>query len=427
MQEVNIDTLVGPTHLYGGLSSGNLASTIHKLKESRPKQAALEGLEKMHLLHTLGVPQLVLPPQPRSDLLFLQSLGFSGTEQQVLEQAYTQDPTLLFQAASSSSMWAANAATITPSCDTTDGKLHITIANLAANTHRSLEPPFSYWIFKQLFQNEALFTLHPPLPSTYELFDEGAANHIRFCADDSFVHLFAWGRSREQPLPTKRFTARQTLQASQAIVRRHTLREHHVVFAETNPRAIDLGVFHNDVIATGHEAFFFVHEDAYVDTKSTCKELQQICPIEIYMVKRRALSIEEAVKSYLFNSQIVTTKQGIAMLCPLEVKKCPKALRIANKLLDGHINSLHFVPLRQSMLNGGGPACLRLRVLMNTLEWRAINQSFVLTPKLYTALRGCIEQHYPDRLSLKDLLDPEVRFRIKLCYEQLFSHLNIIN
>jgi len=62
--ELQLDGLVGPTHHFGGLSVGNLASMRHAGWQSRPRQAALQGLAKMRQVLALGVPQAVLPPSP---------------------------------------------------------------------------------------------------------------------------------------------------------------------------------------------------------------------------------------------------------------------------------------------------------------------------------------------------------------------------
>ena len=403
--EVNIDVLVGTTHLHGGLSYGNLASVQNRLQTSNPKKAALEGLEKMKLLADLGCPQLVLPPQKRPCISFLKQVGFSGSDQKIVEDAYKTAPELLFQCSSSSSMWAANAATVSGSADCADGKVHISIANLAANVHRSLEAPTTFNIFKEVFCDTKHFTVHEPLPSTYSFFDEGAANHIRFWDGAKAAHLFVWGRSNALPLAKlpKIYPARQTLEAQAAIVRRHQLDPNKVVFAQQNPHLIDLGVFHNDVIATGHERLFFLHEDAYVDTKKTLNELQKILDLNVHVVPRAALSIEDAVSSYLFNSQIVSSLGKTIMICPSEVERNPRALAVAERLCGRGVDEIRFITINQSMKNGGGPACLRLRVPVTEEQLQAINPKFFLTPARYDELKQHIQTHYPDHLSLSHL------------------------
>ncbi|MFI5381031.1 MAG: N-succinylarginine dihydrolase, partial [Tepidisphaerales bacterium] len=161
--EVNFDGIVGPTHNYAGLAWGNLASQEHGGSVSNPRAAALEGLAKMKLLADLGLKQAVLPPQERPDLEALRRLGFSGSDGQILERVHTADPILLAACSSASSMWAANAATVSPSADTADQRVHFTPANLVSQLHRSLEAQPTSIILKRIFQDDGCFVHHPPL------------------------------------------------------------------------------------------------------------------------------------------------------------------------------------------------------------------------------------------------------------------------
>ena len=137
--EANADGLIGPTHSYAGLSPGNLASSLNKGEASNPRAAVLQGLDKMKTLADLGLPQFVLPPHERPNIPFLRSLGFTGSDKAVLERAWRDAPSFAAAACSASPMWAANAATVTPSADAADGRVHFTPANLHTNLHRSLE------------------------------------------------------------------------------------------------------------------------------------------------------------------------------------------------------------------------------------------------------------------------------------------------
>ncbi|WP_417895004.1 N-succinylarginine dihydrolase, partial [Bacillus inaquosorum] len=83
------------------------------------------------------------------------------------------------------------------------------------------------------------------------------------------VELFVYGRSAfdvSQPAP-KRYPARQTLEASQAIARLHGLGDESAVFIQQNPDVIDQGVFHNDVIAVGNQNVLFFHQQAFLHTE----------------------------------------------------------------------------------------------------------------------------------------------------------------
>ena len=391
MMEAQVDTIVGPTHYYGGLSYGNVASMESKASKSNPKRAALEGLEKMKLVFELGIPQIVLPPQARPDFDALIALGFQGKEQEILEKAYSLAPDLLLQCSSQSAMWTANAATVSPSSDTKDGKLHLTPANLSSHFHRSIETARTSAVLKQVFPK---FTHHPPLPSAQDFADEGAANHTRFA---NGMHLFVYGKKK-----TNLFPARQTLQASQAIARQHKLDPKKVIFAEQNPKVIDQGVFHNDVIAVGHDNLFFFHEEAYVNA------LPHMGNTTLVTVTKKELSVQDAVKSYLFNSQLVTTPAGSRIIiCPIEVQECTKACKIVENRLP--VDAIYYLPLNQSMKNGGGPACLRLRLPLTDKELATVLLSARFSLPLYEKLKQIINSYYPEAYSPKFLLDTAFR------------------
>ena len=208
--EVNFDGIIGPTHNYAGLSFGNLASQKHGHTTSNPREAALQGLAKMKFLADLGVKQAVLPPQRRPDLGMLRRLGFGGSDADVLWNAWKQEPRLLAAAYSASSMWAANAATITPSMDAADGRLHFTPANLVTNFHRSIESFATGATLKAIFADKTAFVHHDPLPASSFLADEGAANHTRLCSTHGTagIELFVYGRCHPPPAHSRHSSPR---------------------------------------------------------------------------------------------------------------------------------------------------------------------------------------------------------------------------
>ncbi|MDB6081669.1 MAG: succinylarginine dihydrolase [Chlamydiia bacterium] len=420
--EVNIDCLAGPTHHFGGLSYGNIASIKSKSSLSHPKLAALQGLEKMKLLSDLGVPQIVLPPQSRPSYETLRSLGFQGSEQVMLEEAFQKAPHLLLMCSSSSAMWTANAATVTPSLDSSDHKVHITPANLAAHLHRSIEATQTAALFKQIFHDVRYFTHHAPLLATGELFDEGAANHTRFSLDNGpGLHFFVYGTSSQSKNLCQKYPARQTKEAQEAISRLHKI--NHFLFAEQNPKAIDAGVFHNDVIATGYKNIFMLHEDAFVDTAEVLTQLQEMAqkvlgkPLQVIEIKRNDLSLQDAVDSYFFNSQIVESHGKVQLIAPLESKNIQIPAGIFEKTI--------FIPLQESMKNGGGPACLRLRMQLSTEEFQSIHQGVVFTDTLYRDLKKWIETYYPDDFYLEDLLNPQFRKANEEAHSEILHILNL--
>jgi len=233
--EANFDGLVGPTHNYAGLSLGNVASKSNANAISNPKQAALQGLDKMKALADMGMTQGILAPQERPDIDALRRIGFSGTDAQVMQKAYQQASQVFLACCSASSMWTANAATVSPSADTMDKKVHFTPANLTNKFHRSLEPEITGNILKAVFPDDAYFCHHQHLPDNDHFGDEGAANHTRLCHEygEQGVELFVYGKhgfDDAQPKPVN-YPARQTIEASQAIARLHLLAPKHTVFA----------------------------------------------------------------------------------------------------------------------------------------------------------------------------------------------------
>jgi len=435
--EVNFDGLVGPTHNYAGLSDGNVASLNNAKNTSNPKQAALQGLKKMKALHDLGLKQGVFAPQERPDLYTLRRLGFTGNDAQVLEKAYQQSPTLLAACCSASSMWTANAATVSPSSDTNNGKVHFTPANLTNKFHRSLEPITTGNILKATFSSEHHFEHHLHLNDNEHMGDEGAANHTRLCGQygDKGVEIFAFGRyafNKNMPMP-KKFPARQTLEASQAITRLHGLSEDNTVFVQQNPEVIDQGVFHNDVIAVGNQNVLFYHEQAFLNTEAFQAELSQKFTMDkLHLIKVNTVdvSVEDAVNTYLFNTQIVTLENNeMAIIAPMHCYENQRVKAYLDGLLTQNtpIKHVKYFDVNESMKNGGGPACLRLRVALNQDELQAVNQHCMMSDALYARLTTWVEKHYRDQLTFDDLRDPELLVESRTALDELTQLLNLGN
>ncbi|KRW80806.1 N-succinylarginine dihydrolase [Marinobacter sp. P4B1] len=432
--EANFDGLVGPTHNYAGLSWGNVASKSNVNAVSNPKEAALQGLAKMKKLADRGYVQAVLPPHERPHIPTLRALGFAGSDRQVLEQAAQADPAILAAVSSASAMWTANAATVSPSADTADHRVHFTPANLSAKFHRSIEHKVTGRALKAIFTDESYFAHHPALPSVSHFGDEGAANHTRLCAGygDPGVELFVYGQAafnESAPAPVK-YPARQTLEASRAIARLHGLDDRHAVFAQQNPAAIDAGVFHNDVIAVGNGNCLFYHELAFLDEGGVLSDIRaRLAGTELQPVRVSAaeVPIEDAVASYLFNSQLLNTPDGMLLAVPGECREVASVSRYLDSLLqqNGPITAVEVFDVKQSMRNGGGPACLRLRVVLSDEERRAINQGVVLTDALYERLTAWVNAHYRDELSQQDLADPMLLDEVRKALDELTGILGL--
>lgn len=437
--EVNFDGIVGPTHNYSGLSHGNIASMESKQNTSSPRDAALQGLEKMKFLMDLGMVQGVLPPQERPFIPILKALGFQGSEEQMLLQAAKDNPKLLSACCSAASMWTANAATMAPSVDCQDERVHFTPANLSNKFHRAIEHKTTAEVLKAIFHDASCFVHHPALPEGSFFSDEGAANHTRFCKEYGAlgVHLFVYGRHAfsSDTLAPFSFPARQTLEASEAIMRLHRLDPECCVFAQQNPQAIDSGVFHNDVISVGNRNVFLYHELSFTNTEAVLEELQRkvhkACRLDLNLIPipEKKVSLQDLVASYLCNSQIISLPDNTMMLiAPADCESIPSVHNFINEMISdaaNPINKVVYFNLHQSMRNGGGPACLRFRVVLNEKELQAANPHVILTTELYHKLKAWVEKHYRTSLSAQDLSDPSLLRESRAALDELTQILQL--
>jgi succinylarginine dihydrolase len=421
--EVNFDGLVGPTHNYAGLSHGNVASMSHGGRVSNPRAAALQGLAKMKFLADLGLKQAVLPPHERPAVDVLRAFGFAGSDAAVLAAAARQAPKLLVACSSASNMWVANAATVTPSRDAADGRVHFTPANLLSKLHRSIEPPQTARTLRAIFRAAQRFAVHDPVPGSAAMGDEGAANHTRFAPSHGArgMHLFVHGHTafpgdRRAAAPRK-FASRQAREAFEAIARCHLLDDKSVLHVPQSPAAIDAGVFHNDVISVGNENFFLYHEHAFVRTAAVIAALRARFAAEhrgaelvALRVPARRVTLRDAVTSYLFNSQVVTLAPGrMALIAPSDCGENRRVRDFVREVIergDTPLQEAHYFDLKQSMSNGGGPACLRLRVVLTEAELAAIAPGVLLDEALHARLVAWVKKHYRERLDQRDLADP---------------------
>lgn len=402
--EINFDGIVGPSHNYAGLSLGNIASASHKGDVSYPRAAALQGLEKMRANRARGLAQGYLLPLPRPNHALLDALAVDQTA----------DPALTRAAWSASSMWTANAATVSPAADTADGTCHLTPANLVTMLHRGQEWRDTKAQLAIAFANQDHFTLHDAVPDSFG--DEGAANHMRFCNghDATGVEAFVYGR------PGGKFPARQHEQASRAVARLHRLDPARTVFIEQNPAAIEAGAFHNDVVSVANQRVLFTHALAFADQQGAYDAIRAAFPeLQVVEVPDGAVSLDEAIRTYLFNSQLVTLPDGgMELISPLEAKTDP-VLHWADGATGGNqpIRKINFVDVRQSMANGGGPACLRLRVVADPAH---VDPRFLLNDHTAERIGNVISEHWPETIEPAevgnaDLAKRVVSARVALC------------
>lgn len=421
--EVNFDGLVGPTHNYAGLARGNLASAKHQGLTSNPRAAALEGLAKMRTLFGLGLKQAILPPQQRPNLPLLHRLGFTGPLDTVITRAAREAPRVLAASYSASAMWTANAATVCPASDALDNRVHLTPANLVSLLHRHQEASETAAILQTIFADPQHFVVHDPLPAVNYFSDEGAANHTRLVGlGGEAVHLFAWGRTSnpasgaEAP---KVHPARQALEASQAIARLHQLRSP-ALFWQQAPVGIDAGAFHTDVLAVGNGNVLLLHEHAFVNHRALLSDLEQrLTGFRACVATEAELPTEDAVKGYPFNSQLVSLPSGkMRIIAPQEAHDSPTCRAYLERVVHEveAVEGISYLPVRQSMANGGGPACLRLRVVLTSAQLSAMRGRVVVTEPLLSELETFVSSRYRDALTPADLADPT------LALESLQSH-----
>lgn len=419
VREVNFDGLVGPTHNYAGLSFGNVASMRSAGAVSSPRRAAIQGLAKMRRLHDLGLTQGVFPPPRRPDPQALSRLGLGTSDRAAaLAALQRQSDVLLAAVMSASPMWAANAATVSPSVDTADGRVHFTPANLVTTLHRSFEAPQTTAMLRRIFDDEAHFMVHEALPATPAFADEGAANHNRVCTShgEPGIEIFVFGAD-EQP---GRFPRRQSRLAAETIARSHGLDPSRVQYLAQSPTAIDAGAFHNDVVAVANESVVLAHAEAFANPLLAHRLVgEHAVWIE---VGEQQVPLADAISSYLFNSQLVTVADGSMLLvAPAEAADTPSTAAYLDHLVaaDNPIEAVEVVDLRESMRNGGGPACLRLRVILSDAELAALSGRVIVDAGLLDDLEDWVERHYRDELAPSDLGDPDLVAEVDVALDAL--------
>lgn len=424
MHEISFDGLIGPSHNYAGLSFGNIAATSNAGDVSHPKAAALQGLTKMRTLLGLGPHQGFLPPQMRPNVAALRGLGFGGDDAEVCASAWSADPALLRNAMSASCMWTANAATVSPAPDTRDGRCHLSVANLSTMLHRGFEAPATELVLRHIFPDARHFAVHSAV--TPRLGDEGAANHMRMGAHHGArgIEIFVYGEQQPGGFP-----ARQDIRASQAVARRHWLDPQRCFFAQQSHAAIAAGAFHNDVVAVANGPVLFAHEQAFEDKQSLYAFIAaQLPEAEIIEVPAAQVSLADAISSYLFNSQLVTQPDGtMALIVPKECSENEAVWRWLNSEArhNSAIRDVKVIDVRESMRNGGGPACLRLRVVVDDAALATINPRFLLDDKKISALEAIVAAHWPESIAPDDLGSPALWAQCWAAHRALMEHLGL--
>jgi succinylarginine dihydrolase len=340
----------------------------------------------------LGLTQGFFVPHPRPNRAWLADLA-TGVD--------SAEPELLANSMSASFMWAANAATVSPAADTQDGKCHLTVANLRAMPHRSHEWPHALAQLRLAFRDEQVFAVHGPVPPAFG--DEGAANHMRLAPshDAPGVEIFVYGVSGSA------FPARQHIEASKAIARRHRLDPARTLFAAQSEEAIAAGAFHNDVVAVANGPVLFAHEKAFADRAGLLATCERLVPgFELVEVADEDVPLADAISSYLFNAQLVTPPNGqMTLIVPSEARDTPSVWRWIERHLssNGPIRRVEVVNVRQSMANGGGPACLRLRVVADP---STVDPRFLADDAKLDRIAEVVGRSWPEQIDAAALRHP---------------------
>jgi succinylarginine dihydrolase len=410
LTEINFDGIIGPSHNYAGLSLGNLASQRNAGEESQPRAAALQGIDKMRANLAIGLAQGVFVPAPRPNRAWLAELATTIND---------ADLVIAANALSASAMWAANAATVSPAPDTADGRCHLTVANLKTMAHRSHEWPATLAQLQLAFAADA-FAVHGPVPPAFG--DEGAANHMRLSGGhgETGAEVFVYGVSGGA------FPARQHLEASKAIARLHRLDPERTLFAEQSEEAIAAGAFHNDVVAVANERVLFAHEQAFAGKDALIAGCEWMVPgFEYVEVAAADVPLADAIQSYLFNAQLVTVPGGETVLvAPTECRETPSVWAWIERHIAGNgpIRRVEIVDVRQSMANGGGPACLRLRVVADPAT---VDPRFLVDDSRLDLIADVIRSHWPVAIHNSELQKPALIRDIEAARAALLEALDL--
>ena len=185
------------------------------------------------------------------------------------------------------------------------------------------------------------------------------------------------------------------------------------------------------MIAVGNQNVLFYHDQAFYKKDAGLKELQTKfgdSPLHLIEVPTDEVSVQDAIKTYLFNTQIITLPSGdMTIIAPTDCEENDAVKRYLDKLvtLGTPIKSVNYFDVKQSMRNGGGPACLRLRVAMNDQELDAVNPATLINDMQFARLNKWVDKHYRDVLAEDDLRDPQLLIESRTALDELTQLLKL--
>ncbi|RAP29456.1 hypothetical protein DID78_03615 [Candidatus Marinamargulisbacteria bacterium SCGC AG-343-D04] len=427
---VFIDGLMGPSYHFGGLSLGNTWSETHFKEISFPKKAALEGLHKMFEVYSLGLHQYVLPPVRKDVSALFRSLGYDHFNSESLRELFSVNPYFVSSVFSSSSAWLANIGHVTPACDSFTHKMNVTPANLNYCFHRSCDVEGYRDLLSTLFENCHDVVLHRPITSSFG--DEGSANTVRLSASSGEgFFLYVYGKTVDRTYSHK-YPARQSKEAFDILVKQHHV-SRKFVMVQQSQEAIDAGVFHNDVICFGLENLLIVHESAFENQEEVMSYVKELYEetfsedLQVIVISREMMSLEEAVKSYFFNSQLLPLSDGGFHCFVSTHSRKYSALEQVLQYIQSECSrfSYSYVECDESIKNGGGPACLRLGFVASEHDRKLLNDAFLLTQERYDFLYSFISRHYPDEMQFEQLRDYEFLCECREIVDSLFREFTL--
>ena len=185
------------------------------------------------------------------------------------------------------------------------------------------------------------------------------------------------------------------------------------------------------MVCVGALDCLFYHQAAFEDCAVMQVQVRQasagLFEPQFIEISEDELPLAEAISSYLFNSMLVQApgEARLTLVAPLDVAEHPRARAVAERLAasNGSIGEVTYVDVRESMRNGGGPACLRLRVVITPLELAAANPAHRLDDRVYARLSDWIGRRYRDRLTPADLADPAMIEEARTALDELDTSL----
>ena len=187
------------------------------------------------------------------------------------------------------------------------------------------------------------------------------------------------------------------------------------------------------MVCVGALDTLFFHELAFEDTNATKAAIRRAAdgPFEpqFIEVSDADLPLADAISSYLFNSMLIQVpgEDRLTLVCPTETRDNPRSHAVAERIAasNGPIGAVRYVDVRQSMRNGGGPACLRLRVVLTEAELAATNPAMRLTDRLHAELSAWAARWYREELRPADLADPALLDETRGALDELTTLLKL--